>query len=102
MNFRQATGARRNPPDINMTPLIDVVFILLIFFLLTTTFRNAAGLNVNLPTAATSETHSAKTQMMLTINREGDLFLQDQKLSQQQAIAQLKQLAMTQTYREHV
>ena len=41
MNFRQAATSRRSPPVINMTPLIDVVFILLIFFLLTTTFRNA-------------------------------------------------------------
>ena len=96
MNFRQAATSRRSPPVINMTPLIDVVFILLIFFLLTTTFRNAAGLNVNLPTATTSESQSTKTQMMLTINREGDLFLQDQKLSQQQAITHLKKLSETQ------
>ena len=96
MNFRQTAASRRNPPVINMTPLIDVVFILLIFFLLTTTFRNAAGLNVNLPSATTSEAHSAKTQMMLTINREGELFLQNQKLDQEQAIAQLKKLTKSQ------
>ena len=93
MNFRQASSSHRNePPSVNLTPLIDVVFILLIFFLLTTTFRHAAGLNVNLPRATTAQTQNAGNQKILSLDRQGDLFLDREKLSQAEALKRLQAL----------
>ena len=93
MNFRQASSSHRNePPSVNLTPLIDVVFILLIFFLLTTTFRHAAGLNVNLPRATTTQTQNAGNQKILSLDRQGDLFLDREKLSQAEALKRLQAL----------
>jgi len=43
---------RRQQPEINLTPLIDVVFLLLIFFMVSTTFRKEADLQIQLPEAA--------------------------------------------------
>ena len=40
--------------EINMTPLIDMVFILLIFFIVTTSFVNETGVDVNRPSAETA------------------------------------------------
>ena len=40
---------RRNDPELNITPLIDVVFLLLIFFMVSTTFDKQAELNIELP-----------------------------------------------------
>lgn len=46
MKFRQA---RRELPGLNLTPLIDIVFLLLIFFMVTTTFSRETRLLVSLP-----------------------------------------------------
>lgn len=50
---RRKNGAVR---ELNMAPLIDMVFILLIFFLVTTSFVKETGIDVNRPTAATAAT----------------------------------------------
>ena len=50
MNFSTRTK-RRGLTDINLTPLVDIVFILLIFFLITSTFVQSPGIDVNLPKA---------------------------------------------------
>ena len=42
-------------PEINLTPLIDVVFLMLVFFIITTTFSERDALDVTLPTAETAE-----------------------------------------------
>ncbi len=46
---------RRQQPDINLTALIDVVFLLLIFFMVSTTFRKEADFKINLPEASRDE-----------------------------------------------
>ncbi|MCF8033937.1 MAG: biopolymer transporter ExbD [Desulfarculaceae bacterium] len=56
-------------PEINMAPLIDMVFILLIFFLVTTTFVREAGVEVQRPTAATA---AAKEKGALIVGVTGD------------------------------
>ncbi len=53
MKFKRQT---RVSPDINLTPLIDVVFLLLIFFMVTTTFVEEGKLSISLPEADTAET----------------------------------------------
>lgn len=49
MNFR---GRRREPPELNLIPMIDVLIVLLIFLVLTTTFNREAELQINLPQAS--------------------------------------------------
>jgi len=49
MAFKQQR--RRLPVDVNLTPLIDVVFLLLIFFMVTTTFTKESRLSIDLPEA---------------------------------------------------
>lgn len=46
---------RRLPPEINLTPLIDILFIVLIFLVLTATFADTTTFQVNLPPATTGE-----------------------------------------------
>ena len=72
---------RKNPHthgevDINLTPMLDVVFILLIFFIITTSFIQEAGINV-----ALSQTQSATPQeasIRVSIDRHGKIWLKDQ------------------------
>ena len=59
MNFRRRTRAET---DINLTPLIDVVFLLLIFFMVSTTFTRETQLKVDLPESASGEHASDSTE----------------------------------------
>ena len=59
MNFRR--GRYREEPEINFIPLIDVMLVILIFLMATTTYSKFAELKINLPTAA-SDKQDAKAQ----------------------------------------
>lgn len=74
MKFRRK--ARENV-DIGLAPLIDVVFILLLFFVVTTTFTRETQLTVDLPEAAsgTPPQESESTQLEVVIDAEGNFSL---------------------------
>lgn len=63
--------ARRNPVEINLTPLIDVVFILLIFFLITSTFVTNEGIEVEKPAAGTAEVLEPADNIAIGITSAG-------------------------------
>ena len=91
MNFKEASLSRRKPPPtINLTPLIDVVFILLIFFLLTTTFRSTTGLDIDLPNASTAKTPAENAQVILNLNQAGELFIGENQFTEAEVIQMLK------------
>ena len=49
MNFQR--GRFREEPEINLIPMIDVLLVILIFLMITTTYSKFSGLEINLPTA---------------------------------------------------
>lgn len=62
-------------PQINILPMIDVIFTILIFFIVSTLFlTRSQGLSVNLPKAETSQTQQ-REKINLTIEADGDIFL---------------------------
>ena len=61
----------REELSINITPLIDVVFLLLIFFMLTTTFSRETRLLINLPEANADTAENQSPQIEITVAREG-------------------------------
>lgn len=69
---------RRRSVDVELTPLIDVVFQLLVFFLLTSALMDHA-IPVELPEASTG--HEAPTVLAISVNREGDIYLDGSPLS---------------------
>jgi len=60
--------------DIDMTPMLDIVFIMLIFFIVTTSFVKESGIDVNRPNAQTSET-KAKGNIIVGIKANGDVWI---------------------------
>lgn len=80
MNFRN-----KNPEtlDVNITPLIDVVFLLLIFFMVTTTFQKDAELAIALPEAS-SEQQQPPEALELVIDRQGRYYLDGKELTNAQ------------------
>lgn len=60
--------------EINMTPMLDVVFIMLIFFIVSTSFVRESGIDVNRPSAASSNTQS-KTAVLVAISANNEVWL---------------------------
>ncbi len=64
----------------NLTPMIDMVFLLLVYFLLTTNFIEEEGIGVRLPTATTRTTHDAQ-EIAVVLARDGGAFVNGEKVS---------------------
>jgi len=65
---------RRRKTLINVTSLIDVVFLLLIFFVVTSTFLEQPGLDLTLPEAGSADV-TAREQVTLGVTADGEIFL---------------------------
>lgn len=71
----------KEEPTVDLTSLIDVVFLLLIFFMVSTTFEREALLKVDLPEASAVEDRTELPDSLeLVIDGEGRMFLNDQRL----------------------
>ena len=72
---------RRNHALLDMTPLIDVVFLLLIFFMVSTTFDKQTHLKVDLPEAGTVESSDGEEKRIdLTIDASGHYYVNDREV----------------------
>ncbi|ARV59423.1 biopolymer transporter ExbD [Nostocales cyanobacterium HT-58-2] len=72
------------PAQINIVPMIDVIFAILTFFIMSTLFlTRSEGLPVNLPKAATAQTERP-AQATVTIDKNGQIFLDKQVISLEQ------------------
>ena len=69
-------GRRRSKNELNLTPLIDLVFLLLVFFLLTADFINSERIPIDLPKAQSATPPSGQELMVVSINNRGELFFQ--------------------------
>ncbi|MGS2718738.1 ExbD/TolR family protein [Eionea flava] len=83
MQFRRQTS---QDEQINLTPLIDVVFLLLIFFMVSTTFTKETHLEINLPEASSDPAVATESDVVdITINTNGDYVINGKALVNQQA-----------------
>ncbi|NNJ96958.1 MAG: biopolymer transporter ExbD [Gammaproteobacteria bacterium] len=78
MNLRPERTDQR--VDINLTPLIDVVFLLLIFFMVSTTFDRHANLKVELPEASATISQQQQDPVVISIDADGNYFINDRQL----------------------
>lgn len=79
MKFRQ--DADKHSVEVNLTPLIDVVFLLLIFFMVSTTFDKQAQIQINLPEAESSEVvETEKNVIEIGVNKNGTFFVNQEEL----------------------
>ena len=77
MNFRKH---QREEVTVNLTPLIDVVFLLLIFFMVSTTFTKASQLSIDLPEATGEPSETQQEQIEILIDESGQYRVNGQPL----------------------
>lgn len=75
-------------PNFNMSSMTDLVFLLLVFFMLTSSFVTPSGLPVNLPSSAASTIEVQKVSVTVTKNL--DYFVDDKKVSKSMLEGELK------------
>jgi len=67
-------------PEVNLTPLIDVVFLLLIFFMVSTTFEQQSSIHIELPEASAEATPAEEETLEIIIDAQGRYFIGDQQV----------------------
>ena len=86
MKFKRKVFLEKGRLDI--APLIDVVFLLLIFFMLTSSFIFQPGIRVNLPRAVTSEVLH-KEQLVVIINDANEVFINERPVESDELISRI-------------
>ncbi|MBQ46430.1 MAG: biopolymer transporter ExbD [Zetaproteobacteria bacterium] len=76
---------------IDMTPMLDIVFILLIFFIVTTSFVKESGIDVNRPSAATAE-KKERANILIGINETGEIWIQKRRVDVRSVRANIEKL----------
>ncbi|HRF12530.1 MAG: biopolymer transporter ExbD [Candidatus Accumulibacter phosphatis] len=73
MNFRR--GRASDVPEINLIPLIDVLLVIIIFLMLTTTYAKFSGLEINLPTADASKQTETPNEINVGLTAAGQVLV---------------------------
>jgi biopolymer transport protein ExbD len=73
MNFQR--GRNREEPEINLIPMIDVLLVILIFLMITTTYSKFSGLEINLPTADAAQSQEKPNEINVVVSANGDVMV---------------------------
>tara|TARA_E500000331_G_scaffold157300_1_gene152586 strand:+ start:116 stop:526 length:411 start_codon:yes stop_codon:yes gene_type:complete len=77
--------------EINMTPMLDVVFIMLIFFIVTASFVKEAGIDVNRPEAATA-VKKERANILVAISEQGEIWINKRQIDVRAVQANIERL----------
>lgn len=67
-------------PEVNLTPLIDVVFLLLIFFMVSTTFEHQSRIQIELPESTASPVEVEENSLEIIIDAQGRYFIGEEQV----------------------
>ena len=79
MNFRR--GSAREEPEINLVPMIDVLLVIIIFLMLTTTYSRFSGLEINLPTAEAGKQAEQPNEIDVAVTASGQILVNKSPLT---------------------
>ncbi|MCI5524123.1 MAG: biopolymer transporter ExbD [Treponema sp.] len=86
---------------IDLSPMLDVIFQLILFFLVSTTFAVLPGIKLNLPESATSENTEA-SGVTISVEEDGTMFFNEEQITEDQLSLKLKEVELgpytTETY----
>ena len=79
MNFQRGRG--QEEPEINLIPMIDVLLVIIIFLMLTTTYAKFSGLEINLPTADASKQAEQPNEIDVAVTASGQILINKSPLT---------------------
>ncbi|MCL2636127.1 MAG: biopolymer transporter ExbD [Betaproteobacteria bacterium] len=79
MKFQR--GHSREEPEINLVPMIDVLLVIIIFLMLTTTYSKFSGLEINLPTAEASKQNEQPNEIDVAVTASGQVLIDKSPLA---------------------
>jgi biopolymer transport protein TolR len=92
LNTRTGRGRYRPLAEINVTPLVDVMLVLLIIFMVTAPLMTS-GVSVDLPKTNAQEINSDSQPLTVSINAQGTIFLQNDQVDLPQLVAKLQAIS---------
>ena len=89
--MRKRRNKGEEESEVNMTPMLDVVFIMLIFFIVTASFVKESGIDVNRPDAATSE-KKERGNILVAISETGQIWIDKRQVDPRALRANIERL----------
>jgi biopolymer transport protein ExbD len=74
MDFRR--GSQREEPEMNLVPMIDVLLVIVIFLVVTTTYSRFSELQINLPTAEANSSNERPNQINVAVRANGEYVIE--------------------------
>ena len=87
---------KRKSPRIDVVPLVDVLMVLIVFFLVTMQFKNLKALNLRMPKIETAGSNQLSNEITLSLDRDGNYFLNNQPVTREVLQTALHTAANTQ------
>ncbi|MCK5768749.1 ExbD/TolR family protein [Algiphilus sp.] len=85
------SATQQEEADVNMTPMLDIVFIMLIFFIVTTSFVKETGIEVIRPSAETAE-QQQKANILIGIRENGEIWIDRRQVELQAVRANVERM----------
>ncbi len=89
MSFRRRI---QESPKVDLTPMVDVVFLLLIFFMISTTFIERPGLSIDLPASSSEQVKLEDKEVQVYLAENGDIYLQKEKIDVDELLLYLQRI----------
>ena len=89
--MRRRRTREADESEVNLTPMLDVVFIMLIFFIVTASFAKESGIDVNRPNAATAEVKQ-KGNILIAISDTGQIWIDKRRVDVRAVRANIERL----------
>ena len=89
--MRRKLHKKEEESGLDLTPMLDVVFIMLIFFIVTTSFVKESGIDVSRPSAKTAK-KKQRASILVAINQSGEIWIQRRKVDIRSVRANIERL----------
>ncbi len=90
MKFEERLSAEEEEPALNLTPLMDIMFLLVIFFAVSTTFKVFPGISVDLPGAAAETIKEEPKSVTAILTAKGEIYLDGKPIEQEGLLEALR------------
>jgi len=90
MNFEKRFSTEEDEPSLNLTPLMDIMFLLVIFFAVSTTFKVFPGISVNLPGAESENIKEEEKSVTAILTEAGEIFLDGKPIERDHLVDTLR------------